>query len=221
MDHGAQRRAPRHGGASMHIRRIEPADRAALEAFLDRIPDADRTFLKEDVADAAVVAAWARPGQARSIAIDDDTVLGYVALIPLHGWSRHVGEVRIVVDPDHRGLGVGRARAPPPPAGGPPLGGGVGLGVHPAPGGRGGGGAPPRHAVLEALALGLGKMVVEVIADQEGLIAMFRGLGFEPEALLVDHVQDRSGALRDLLVLAHSVDEQMASLQTAGIAAGL
>jgi hypothetical protein len=75
--------------------------------------------------------------------------------------------------------------------------------------------------VLEALALGLGKMVVEVIADQEGLVAMFRGLGFEPEALLVDHVRDRSGELRDLLVLAHSVEEQMASLETAGIADGL
>src|SRR3954466_2984429 len=99
----------------MHIRRIEPADRAALEAFLDRIPDADRTFLKEEGAAPAAVAAWARPGQARSIAIDDDTVLGYVALIPLHGWSSHVGEVRIVGDPAPPGLGVGRGVAPPPP----------------------------------------------------------------------------------------------------------
>jgi ribosomal protein S18 acetylase RimI-like enzyme len=173
----------------MQIRRIEPADRAALEDFLDRIPDADRTFLKEDVADPAVVAAWARPGDARSIALDAGEVLGYVAVIPLHGWSSHVGEVRIVVDPAHRGLGVGRALA--------------------------------RHAVLEALALGLAKMVVEVIADQEALIAMFRGLGFEPEALLVDHVRDRSGELRDLLVLAHSVEQQWASIAAAGIADGL
>jgi ribosomal protein S18 acetylase RimI-like enzyme len=173
----------------MEIRRIEPPDRAALEGFLDRIPDPDRTFLKEDVADPAVVAAWARPGDARSIALQDGAVLGYVAVIPLHGWSSHVGEVRIVVDPAHRGRGVGRALA--------------------------------RHAVLEALALGLRKMVVEVIADQDGLIAMFRGLGFEPEALLVDHVRDRSGELRDLLVLAHSVEQQWASMAAAGIADGL
>jgi ribosomal protein S18 acetylase RimI-like enzyme len=174
----------------MQIRRIEPADRVALEEFLQRIPDADRTFLKEDVADPDVVAAWARPGDARSIALDDDgVVLGYVAVIPLHGWSSHVGEVRIVVDPARRGHGVGRALA--------------------------------RHAVLEALALGLAKMVVEVIADQDGLVAMFRGLGFEPEALLVDHVRDRSGELRDLLVLAHSVEQQWASMAAAGIADGL
>jgi ribosomal protein S18 acetylase RimI-like enzyme len=173
----------------MQIRRIEPADRAALEGFLDRIPDADRTFLKEDVADPSVVEAWARPGDARSIALEEGAVVGYLAVIPLHGWSSHVGEVRIVVDPGHRGRGVGRALA--------------------------------RHAVLDALGLGLAKMVVEVIADQEALIAMFRGLGFEPEALLVDHVRDRSGELRDLLVLAHSVERQWASMAAAGIADGL
>ena len=41
-----------------------------LESFFARIPDADRTFLKEDVDDAEVIAAWARPGTARVIAVD-------------------------------------------------------------------------------------------------------------------------------------------------------
>jgi ribosomal protein S18 acetylase RimI-like enzyme len=169
----------------MEIRRIEPGDRGALERFLDEIPDADRTFLKEDVADPDVVAAWVLPGDARSIAVEGGDVVGYVAVIALHGWSSHVGEVRIVVDPDHRGRGVGQALA--------------------------------RHAVLEALELGVAKLVVEVIADQEALIAMFVALGFEPEALLIDHVRDRSGELRDLLVLAHSVQDQWASMAAAGI----
>jgi RimJ/RimL family protein N-acetyltransferase len=71
--------------------------------------------------------------------------------------------------------------------------------------------------VLEALELGVAKLVVEVIADQEALIAMFVVLGFEPEALLIDHVRDRSGELRDLLVLAHSVQDQWASMAAAGI----
>jgi L-amino acid N-acyltransferase YncA len=174
----------------MEIRRIEPGDAAAIERFLDAIPEADRTFLKEDVADPAVLAAWVRPGDARSVAVDDQgAVVGYAAVIPLHGWSSHVGEVRIVVDPDNRGRGVGRDLA--------------------------------RHAVLEALELDLSKLVVEVISDQEALIVMFRGLGFEPEALLIDHVRDRSGGLRDLLVLAHSVEQQWASMATAGIVEGL
>ena len=56
--------------------------------------------------------------------------------------------------------------------------------VDPGHRGRGIGRALARHAVLEALELGLTKMVVEVIADQEPTIAMFRSLGFDPEALL-------------------------------------
>ena len=42
---------------------------------------------------------------------------------------------------------------------------------------------------------------------QEPTIAMFRSLGFDPEALLSDHVRDRAGDMRDLLVLSHSVHE--------------
>jgi ribosomal protein S18 acetylase RimI-like enzyme len=174
----------------MDVRRIEPADRHALERFLGAIPAADRTFLKEDVGDPDVVAAWVQPGTARSIAVrDDGEVAGYVAVIPLHGWSSHVGELRLVVAPGERGRGVGRTLA--------------------------------RQAVLEAVSMSLAKLVVEVIADQEPLIAMFRALGFEPEALLVDHVRDRSGALRDLLVLAHSVDREWAAMATTGVVEAL
>jgi len=46
---------------------------------------------------------------------------------------------------------------------------------------------------------------------------MFRTLGFEPEALLSDHVRDRNGQIRDLLVLANDVESQFAAMTTAGI----
>lgn len=171
----------------MEIRRLEAADGDAVARFLARIPDGDRTFFREDVSDPEVVAAWSC-GAVRSIAVRGDAVVGYVAVIPLHGWSSHVGEVRLVVDPDHRGRGVGRALA--------------------------------RCAVLEALHLGLRKLVVEVVADQESAIGMFRSLGFTPEALLRDHVRDQAGGLRDLMVLAHSVDDSFASMSAVGLADG-
>ena len=169
----------------MEFRAIEPGDEPALERFFARIPEADRTFLKEDVDDQQVVAAWAGPGPARVIALDGGEVVGSVAVVPLHGWSSHVGEVRLVVDPEHRGRGIGRSLA--------------------------------RHAVHEAAQLGLAKLVVEVISDQTALIGMFRTLGFEPEALLADHVRDRSGEVRDLMLLANDVESQFASMTAAGI----
>jgi ribosomal protein S18 acetylase RimI-like enzyme len=167
------------------IRAIEPGDEAALTRFLERIPEEDRTFFTEDVGDPDVVAAWARPGAARAIAVEGAEVVGSVAVVPLHGWSSHVGEVRLVVDVAHRRRGLGRLLA--------------------------------RRAVLEAVEMALAKLVVEVVADQEALISMFRALGFEPEALLNAHVRDRAGEFRDLIVLANTVEEQFAAMAAAGI----
>ena len=167
----------------MEIRHIESRDRAGLGRFLERIPDADRTFFKEEPRTSH---DWMRPGPARTIAVEDGEVVGWLAVVAKPGWSSHVGEVRLIVDPAHRGRGIGRTLA--------------------------------RRAVLEALELGLEKMVVEVIAVQEATIAMFRSLGFDPEALLTDHVRDRSDDLRDLLVLSHSVQEQWSAMIMAGIA---
>lgn len=173
----------------MNIRRLDAHDQDALERFVAQIPEGDRTFFKEDVSDSEVVAAWSQLGATRSIAVDDGAVVGYLAVIPLQGWSSHVGEVRVIVAPGHRGRGIGRALA--------------------------------QHAVLEALSIGLRKMVVEVVADHGPTIAMFGSLGFEPEALLTDHVRDQAGGLRDLMVLAHSVDESFAAFAAVGLADAL
>ncbi len=170
----------------MDIRALEPSDREALERFVGRVPEGDRTFFKEDVEAATVIDAWTQPGPARAVAVAGGEVIGYVAVVPLHGWSDHVGELRLIVDPGHRGRGIGRALA--------------------------------RRAVLDALELDLRKMVVEVVADQEPTIGMFRALGFDPEALLTDHVRDQSGAVRDLMILAQSVEAQWSAMSVAGIA---
>src|ERR1700759_3272257 len=95
----------------MEIRPVEAADAQALSRFFERIPESDRTFLKEDVGDPRVLSDWVQPGAGRTIAIDDGVVVGSVEVARLVGWSSHVGEVRLVVDPDHRGRGVGRRLA--------------------------------------------------------------------------------------------------------------
>jgi L-amino acid N-acyltransferase YncA len=173
----------------MEISELESGYRTSVEEFLGRVPEGDRTFFKEDVTDPEVLEAWSRPGSMRWLALDDGEVLGYAAVIQLQGWSSHVGEVRVVVDPGHRHRGVGGTLA--------------------------------RHALLRGLETGMTKFVVEVVAEEEGTVALFRSLGFEPEALLRDHVRDRNGELRDLMILAHAVDESYAGLVAAGIVEGL
>jgi ribosomal protein S18 acetylase RimI-like enzyme len=85
----------------------------ALLRFFRGLPEGDRTFIKEDVTDPGTVRAWTT-GDARGrrwIVLDGDEVAGYVAVLPLAGWSDHVGEIRLVVAPDRRGSGLGRQLA--------------------------------------------------------------------------------------------------------------
>ena len=155
-----------------------------LQRFLAELPEGDVTFIKEDVGPDAVT-AWVHGRGRRWVALDEVRVVGIVAVLPLSGWSDHVGEIRLVVHPDHRGAGIGRALA--------------------------------RRALREALGMGLEKLVVEVVAEQESAAAMFTALGFEGEALLRDHIRDRSGKPRDLIVLAHFVQDNWASMESVGL----
>lgn len=89
--------------------------------------------------------------------------------------------------------------------------------VDPAARGKGVGRALARHGLTSGLELGLTKLVVEVVVDAVPAIGMFEALGFEPEALLRDHVRDKSGELRDLVVLAHLVEDTWSGMATAGL----
>jgi hypothetical protein len=56
-----------------------------------------------------------------------------------------------------------------------------------------------------------------VLANQEFTVAMFRSLGFDPEALKTGQVRDRDGHLRDLMILAHTASEASAAIAVAGL----
>ena len=159
---------------------------APLEEFFRRVPESDHNSFAEDVLQPGIVQGWLGDTRARrACAVEDGRVLGYVAVLPLVGWSSHVGSLRVVVDPEARGKGVGRALA--------------------------------RHGLLAGLEMGLTKLVVEVVVDAVPAIGMFEALGFEPEALLRDHVKDKTGELRDLVVLAHLVEGTWSGMATAGL----
>jgi L-amino acid N-acyltransferase YncA len=173
---------------TVEVRAPTPDDVDALLAFFLRVPDGERTFFKEPTIDRATVAAWVGPEARgrRAIAVTrDGVVVGQVAVVPLPGWSDHVGELRMIVDPGRRRQGIGKLLA--------------------------------RRAVIDALECGVRKLVVEVVAEQDGAVSMFEALGFRAEGLLKDHVRDRDGNLQDLIVLAHSLEDQLALMSVAGI----
>jgi L-amino acid N-acyltransferase YncA len=93
----------------------------------------------------------------------------------------------------------------------------VRLVVAPACRGTGLGRELARRALVEALGAGLSKLVVEIVAEQGAALALFTELGFTGEALLTDHIRDRTGQLRDLMVLAHHVGQTWSGMDTVGV----
>jgi L-amino acid N-acyltransferase YncA len=176
----------------MELRVIEPADLEALQAFFGRVPEGDRTVFNEDVLDPDVVRSFITPraGDERAILTDGDgVVIGWLALFGGIGWSSHVARLVVVVDPDHRGAGIGRRLA--------------------------------REGLVRGLTSGHSKLVVEIVAEQGPAIAMFQAIGFQVEALMRDHVRDRAGNVRDLVVLAHHAEMEWSDMQALGLEAEL
>jgi ribosomal protein S18 acetylase RimI-like enzyme len=97
----------------VNVRPLERDDFDGLRALFARIPESDRTFFKDDVLDPAVVAGWLTDQRSRRLVAvgEDGTIVGYAAVLPGFGWSSHVGELRLVVDPERRRAGIGKALA--------------------------------------------------------------------------------------------------------------
>jgi ribosomal protein S18 acetylase RimI-like enzyme len=99
-------------GTEVEVRALTAADADAVREFFARVPEGDRTFFREDVLEPGVVERWlGDPGQHRLIALVEGEVAGHVAVIRGVGWSAHVAELRLVVDPDRRRRGLGRLLA--------------------------------------------------------------------------------------------------------------
>jgi len=108
---------PRHvktEAGAIEFRLMVPSDEAAVLAFAQKLPVHDLLFLPRSISEPRVLAAWVKEidrGAITSLlALKGGTVVGCGTIVrDLHSWSPHVGEIRMVVSTDVRGLGVGRA----------------------------------------------------------------------------------------------------------------
>lgn len=57
-----------------------------------------------------------------------------------------------------------------------------------------------------ARTMGVKKLMANMTSDQHGAQAAFRRLGFVPEALLADYVEDRNGTPRDLVIMSFDME---------------
>lgn len=172
----------------MPIEELGPNRCDALLRFFDQLPEGDLTFIREEVHDPETVRSWASGPGAGG------------RWVAVEG-DEVTGYVAVRPLPgwsDH----VGDVR----------------LVVAPSRRGTGLGKELARHGLVQAVESGLSKLVVEVVAEQGAALALFTELGFTGEALLTDHIRDRNGRLRDLMVLAHHVRDTWAGMDTVGVA---
>lgn len=99
-------------GSQITLRPLVSADREALLGFFRSLPEADRLFLKEDVTKTEVIDRWiANLDYDRTIpilAISGERIIADGTLhLDKFGWTRHIGDLRIVVAREFQNRGVG------------------------------------------------------------------------------------------------------------------
>jgi len=107
-------RRVRLDSGDIEFRLMSRADEASVLDFAKELPTHDLLFLPRNISQPKVLSAWINEIERGAItsllAVKDGDVVGCGTLVrdPL-SWSPHVGEIRMVISRDVRGLGVGRA----------------------------------------------------------------------------------------------------------------
>ena len=101
-----------YDGSTVTLRPLQPDDKTQLLRFFLRVPEEDRFYLNNDVTAPEVIREFTDRIDLNQtiplVAVDGDTVLADATLHrSRRAARRHVGELRIVVDPEYRGQGLG------------------------------------------------------------------------------------------------------------------
>jgi RimJ/RimL family protein N-acetyltransferase len=98
---------------TVQVAHLTPVDGAALGEFVKTLPTHDLLFARRDISHPKVIAAWMQAveeGRITSLAArEGEQLVGCTAIVvDALSWSRHVGELRVLVSPAWRGRGLGR-----------------------------------------------------------------------------------------------------------------
>jgi GNAT superfamily N-acetyltransferase len=106
-------RYPKAVAGQITLRPMNASDESALVSFFRRIPVDERQLFREDVTRLSVIQGWIRN-------LDFGRILPILAFqgprivadATLHrdqgGWARHLGKIRLTLDPEFRHQGLGR-----------------------------------------------------------------------------------------------------------------
>jgi len=103
-------------GRQVVIRPLNEDDFDGLYGFFRALPEDDRLFLRNDVTDPELIRKWVENIDLEHviplIALEGDKVVADGTLHwARHGWTMHVGQIRMVTARTHRGIGLGTLMA--------------------------------------------------------------------------------------------------------------
>jgi L-amino acid N-acyltransferase YncA len=177
-------------GAGVSLRAMQRADKDAFVRFTSGLDDHDLLFLRTDITDPKVIDAWLDNIDAgRTVTVVADRAGEIVGYGALHMANATWSQHVGEI----RVLAASNMR-------------GLGLGQ-----------LLTEAVFAQALDRGIEKIVAQFTIDQKGAIATFEELGFKAEALLRDHVKDRTGQKHDLLVFSHDVANFASQLDAYGV----
>jgi RimJ/RimL family protein N-acetyltransferase len=171
-------------GTPILLRPLVMDDEERMRDFLQRIPEEERWFLRDNVAEPETLHRWLE-------GLDYDRVLPLVAVmedgdriianVRLHrrpaDCLRHIAHLRIVVDPEFRSQRIGTWML--------------------------------IDAMKLAMNMGIEKLVAEFVADvEEAAVKAAHRLDFFEQAIIRDYVKDRRGKYHDLVIMVKTLHKE-------------
>lgn len=174
-------------GKKVTIRHMRPDDVQGSFDFFQKLPPADRKYLRVDVTNWEFVERRVRhsdDGQVeRLVVVDGEQIVGDGALeLGGHGWGQNIAEIRLIVARGYQRTGLGTLLA--------------------------------RELYRLAVQHDASRIVARLMRPQLGAHRILQSLGFHEEFLLPSMVLDRDGQWQDMIIMRCNLDDLWREIET-------